>query len=76
MIGEEWKQCKKKVIAHVRAVKGIKERVDTREGITWAYTDTDYVMCGPDEDGNPDLSDVYPIKKNRFQETYELIEEE
>lgn len=70
----EWTPCKKIKTAFMREVKGKKERVDTREGITWAYAATDFVMCGQDDNGKPDSTDMYPIKKERFHETYEIVE--
>lgn len=72
---KDWTPCKKIKTAFVREVKGKKERVDTREGITWAYAATDFVMCGQDDNGEPDSSDMYPIKKEKFQETYETLQE-
>jgi len=75
-VTKKLQRCRKTRPAFVRLVRGKKERVDTREGITWAYSKTDYVMCGPDENGNPDATDLYPIKKNRFHDTYEIDEEE
>ena len=63
-VSEEWKTVRKVAPAEVRLVSGDKEKVDTREGITYAYADTDYVMRGIK--GEP-----YPIKKDIFDESYE-----
>ncbi|TET11138.1 MAG: hypothetical protein E3J82_06080 [Candidatus Thorarchaeota archaeon] len=75
-VSDDFKECKKTKPAFVRLVRGSKEQVDTREGITWAFAETDYVMCGPNKDDNsPNENDVYPIKKTTFHETYEIVEE-
>lgn len=71
-ITEEFQECRKTRPAFVRLVRGEQERVDTREGITHAIAESDYVMCGPDEEGNPDTTDIYPIKKEKFHDTYTL----
>lgn len=74
-LNEEWKKCFKIKPAFVRKVRGEKEEVNTREGITWAHAETDFVMCGVDEDGVPNEADIYPIKKETFQNSYRVDEE-
>lgn len=74
MITNEWKKCFKIKPAFVRLVKGDKEEVNTREGITHAFAETDYVMCGEDEMGNPNSEDLYPIKHSTFENTYRIEE--
>lgn len=71
-VTNEWQRCFKTKPAFVRLVRGEKERVDTREGITYAYAETDFVMCGCDESGLPRESDMYPIKHNTFSDSYRL----
>lgn len=75
-MSEGWKECRKTRNAFVREVKGKRERVDTREGITWAYPETDFVMCGSDDEGQPNEADIYPIKKITFHKSYEYVEED
>jgi hypothetical protein len=75
-VTDEWQKCWKRAPAFVRLVKGEKERADTREGVTHAIAEHDYVMCGEDLDahGAPDETNMYPIKKETFRDTYILEE--
>ena len=43
------------------------ERVHTHEGVLWAYPDRDFIICGIE-------SELYPIKKNIFYKSYDVIE--
>lgn len=63
---DEWRVCRKKpVVVHVRdAVPG--EEVFTREGLTTAKDD-DLVMRGVD-------GEVYPIGRDIFERTYDVVE--
>ena len=74
-VTEDWQLCFKIKPAFVRLVRGEKENVDTREGITWAYAETDFVMCGQGKDGKPNEIDIYPIKHDAFNESYRIEEE-
>ncbi len=42
------------------------ERVHTHEGVLWAYPDLDFIICGIE-------SELYPIKKDIFYKTYEVL---
>ena len=44
------------------------ERVHTHEGVLWAYPDRDFIIRGV-------RGEVYPIKKDIFYETYDVIDE-
>lgn len=72
MTQTKWKKCRKlPIIVHFREVEGDKEEVFTlenREGESLiAKADEDYVMKGVD-------GELYPIKKDKFHKTYEVVE--
>lgn len=63
----EWKKAiKRPVIIEYREVEGNMETVYTREGHIRAYKDRDFIIKGVE-------GELYPIKKNIFFRTYELI---
>ena len=69
-----FRKCRKKpIIVHFREVEGDKEEIFTlenREGESLiANKEADYVMKGID-------GELYPIKKDLFHRTYDIIEEE
>ena len=69
----EFKKCRKKpIIVHFREVEGNKEEIFTlenREGESLiASKSEDYVMKGVDDE-------LYPIKKDLFHRTYDIIED-
>ena len=71
-MSEEWTPCRKlPIIVHFRKVKGDREEIITlenREGDSLIATaDEDYVMKGVDDE-------LYPIKKDKFHKTYEIVE--
>jgi len=67
-----WKMCMKKPIeVEYREVRGDTESIvtlesDGNEGILTAHADTDYIMRGI-------RGEVYPIKKDIFDDTYDVI---
>jgi len=63
----KWKDCRKKpVVVQYREVAGSKETIVTREGTLYAIRGRDYVIKGV-------KGEVYPIKKEIFEETYERM---
>ena len=44
------------------------ERVETLEGVLWAYPDLDYIMQGIE-------GELYPIKKSVFEALYEVTQD-
>lgn len=63
----DWKKCRKKpVTVEVREVNGLSEMISTREGKLMAFHDTDLIMRGV-------RGELYPIKKDIFNETYEML---
>ncbi len=42
------------------------ERIETREGIIVGWPDKDFIICGVD-------GELYPIKKDIFKKTYDVI---
>lgn len=63
-MSEDWKLCKKRPITvEYREVKG-KEKIKTREGTLYAYQGKDYIIRGVS-------GEIYPIKKEVFERTYE-----
>jgi len=65
----EWKKCRKKpIIVEFREVKGECEEVVTREGTMFAYPDRDVIIRGVQ-------GEIYPCKKDIFEQTYDVIEE-
>ena len=42
------------------------ERIETREGIIVGWPDKDFIICGVD-------GELYPIKKDIFERTYDVI---
>ena len=71
----EWKKARKKpVIVEFREVEPTGasdscECIETREGRLYGYVDQDFIIRGV-------RGEIYPIKKDIFYETYELIEED
>ena len=64
----EWKKARKKpIIIHFREVKGEVEEIPTREGTLKAWRDKDLII--EDIEG-----EVYPISKEIFAKTYDVIE--
>ncbi len=43
------------------------EKIHTREGVLWAYEDEDFIIKGIE-------GELYPIKKNIFFKTYDVVE--
>lgn len=74
----KWRKARKKpVVVEFREVepntalwspKRIRETIKTREGILCGYPDKDYIIKGVD-------GEIYPIKKEIFAKTYEVLEE-
>lgn len=71
-----WKKARKKpVVIEFREVipNGIsldsvlREEIETREGMLFGYADLDYIIRGVD-------GEIYPIKKDIFAKTYEVLE--
>jgi hypothetical protein len=63
-----WKKARKKpVIVHYREVMGDVEKILTREGSLYGYQGKDYIIRGV-------KGELYPIKKEIFEETYDVIE--
>jgi len=64
-----WRKARKKpVIVEFREVKGEVEKIWTREGMIYAFPETDFIIRGVE-------GEVYPIKKEIFYKTYEIIED-
>ena len=72
----KWRKARKKPIViefrEVEANAGIgtdleREQIPTREGTLYAFKDRDYVIRGI-------KGELYPIKKEIFYETYDVIE--
>jgi len=64
-----WRKARKKpVIVEFREVKGEVEKIETREGVLYAFPEVDFIIRGVD-------GEIYPIKKEIFFKTYEVIEE-
>jgi len=64
-----WKKARKKpIIIEFREVKGLREVIRTREGTLFAVRDTDYVIKGI-------KGEIYPINKEIFNATYEVLDE-
>lgn len=69
-MSEEWTKCRKKpVVVSFREVKAPKEVIETREGKLEAYPEKDFIIKGV-------KGEIYPIKKDIFKETYDLVVEE
>ena len=67
---QNWRKARKKpVVIKFREVKGEKEAIQTREGVLLAYKGQDYVIRGI-------KGELYPISKEIFRETYEVLGEE
>lgn len=63
----KWKKARKKpVIIEFREANGI-ESIKTREGTLRAYQGKDFIIKGID-------GELYPIKKDIFYKTYEVLE--
>lgn len=71
-LADDWAKCKKKpIVVEFREVKGNSEQIETlesegREGILTAHADKDFIIRGVD-------GEVYPIKKEIFYKTYEVL---
>ncbi len=83
-----WRKARKKpVIVEFREVKGEVEKIETREGVLYAFPEVDFIIRGVDGEGVlyafPEVDfiirgvdgEIYPIKKEIFFKTYEVIEE-
>lgn len=60
-------------LTHIRTLMPSREEVwgeviEIREGVLWAYPGKDYIICGVE-------SEIYPIRKDIFHKTYDVIEE-
>ncbi|RLC88063.1 MAG: hypothetical protein DRJ03_04135 [Chloroflexi bacterium] len=65
-----WRKARKKpVIVEFRKVKGEVEKIWTREGMIYAFPETDFIIRGVE-------GEIYPIKKEIFYKTYEIIGED
>jgi len=65
-----WKKARKKpVVVEFREVEGSFETIITKEGTLTAVGGRDYIIRGVG-------GEVYPIDKEIFRKTYEVIEEE
>jgi len=65
-----WRKARKKpVIVEFREVNGKVELIKTREGELFAIADQDYIIRGVE-------GEIYPIKKEIFDKTYEIIKDE
>ncbi len=65
----EWMKCRKKPIeVEYREVIGEKEEIETREGKLFGYKDQDYIIRGTE-------GEIYPIKKQIFEKTYERLDQ-
>ncbi len=63
-----WRKCRKKpVVVEFREVLGQWEVINTKEGVLTAFRDTDYIIRGVN-------GEHYPIKKEIFYKTYDVIE--
>jgi len=66
---QKWGKAKKKpVVVEFREVNGDKEAIQTREGWLMAYKGKDYIIRGV-------KGEMYPIAKEIFAETYEVVEQ-
>lgn len=66
----EWKYCKKKpIVVKFRPLREATEVIETDEGILLAHKDLDFIMSGIN-------GEVYPIKKEIFWKTYDVIDDE
>lgn len=64
-----WKKCRKKPVeVHFREVKPEGETIQTLEGKLHASPDEHYIIRGVN-------GEVYPIRKEIFEATYEVVEE-
>ena len=64
----EWKRARKRpVVIEYREVIGDVEEIHTREGVLKGYKDLDYIIKGVE-------GELYPIKKEIFMGTYEVLE--
>lgn len=64
-----WRKARKKpVIIEFREVKGEVEKIKTREEVLLATPEEDFIIRGVE-------GEIYPIKKEIFYKTYEVIEE-
>lgn len=64
----QWRKCRKLpvVVEYCEVPGGKKFAVATREGVLEAYPETDYLIKGVD-------GEIYPIKKEIFHRTYEVL---
>ena len=67
---EHWKKAKKKpIIIEFREITGIEaEVIQTREGFLLGYPNKDFIIRGIE-------GELYPIKKEIFYKTYEVLDE-
>jgi hypothetical protein len=64
----EWRKARKKPVEiQFREVKGAYEIIRTREGQLAAFKEKDFIIRGVD-------GEFYPIKKDIFAKTYEVID--
>jgi len=65
----EWRKCRKKpIVVEFREVQGEKEEIETREGTLTAYRGKDFIIRGL-------RGEVYPIGKDIFAKSYDVLEE-
>jgi len=63
----EWKKARKKpVVVEFREVKGKREKIKTKEGVLVAVKGRDYVIRGVE-------GEIYPIAKEIFEQTYDVV---
>jgi len=66
----KWRKARKKpVIVEFREVHGKMEIIPTREGNLFAVKGRDYIIRGVE-------GEIYPIAKDIFEKTYEVIEDD
>lgn len=63
----KWKQCKKKIVVEFREVIPGEDGVETLEGYRPCDPEKHYIMRGV-------KGELYPIEKEIFDDTYEVIE--
>jgi len=66
---QRWRKARKKpIVVEFREVNGKREVIETREGKLFAYKGKDYVIRGVE-------GELYPIAKEIFAKTYEVVED-
>lgn len=67
----EFREVERKDLIRIKYPQKIEvwgEVIETREGILYGYVGEDYIIKGVD-------GEIYPIKKDIFAKTYEVLEE-